>query len=118
MFAYRVGKIYSGWNNLKDIKETLLSITETYYESLEMSYTSKKVLKFTLDWKDAQKMAYSLGWNGSLSHPPKVFWLPNEFEFRYAFVFNQDEEDRDNNFVAFVVSPFELPWLERDDVIV
>jgi hypothetical protein len=88
----------------------------------EMLPTTKEVLKKFIDYEGFSKlsefikayhnaldMARKVGWEGDFrSYTPRIFWLPDDTEFSYAFVWKQD-----NNGTTYVVSPYRLIWLEE-----
>ncbi|WP_052757368.1 hypothetical protein [Sphingobium chungbukense] len=61
-------------------------------------------------WKHfelAKRLAAQEGWEGDFRQHPRVFFLPDENQFRYGFVWKQE-----NNGTTFVVSPQPLSWLD------
>lgn len=107
--VYNIPPIDIGWEHLKSVKETICDMVRlsSLYDS-EKDLDSKELLGFIKAWEAAKELAGVSGWEGDFREDPKVFWLPGDVEFRYAFAFKQD-----NNGTTFVVSPQELPALER-----
>jgi len=64
--------------------------------------------EFRSDFQQAQLLAQKKGWEGAYQEgsEPRVFWLPDEDSFSYAFVWKQR-----NNGDTFVISPRPLGWL-------
>lgn len=107
--VYSVGPIDHGWEHLKTVKETLAVIATTEDEFLENGdIDTGTVTEFLQNWESAKQAAQSNGWEGDFRHEPRVFWLPSEVNFVYAFVFKQD-----NNGTTFVVSPQALPTMQE-----
>ncbi len=104
--AYYINPIDFGWENLKPVHETVGVLAQE--ESYNNDINSKAIKSFIRNWKLAKEKAKNSGWEGDFREPPKVFWLPSETEFVYGFVFKQE-----NNGDTIVVSPYQLPWLEK-----
>lgn len=107
--VYEITPIDIGWEHLKSVQETLSDIVRfsSCYDD-EKDIDSSEVVDFTKAWEDAKQLASGAGWEGDFREEPKVFWLPWDVGFKYGFVFKQD-----NNGTTYVVSPKELPYLER-----
>ena len=113
MIVYVCTPIDHHWEFLKTVKETAAELgardAQFRFEagsrpfSLEISIDS-----FLADWEEAKGAASQNGWEGDFREEPRVFWLPDETGFEYAFAFKQD-----NNGTTFVVSPVRLPWVEK-----
>jgi hypothetical protein len=93
-----------GWPNLATIQETLGTIAE---QDKDDNVSTKDDLwkGFLSDWQKAKQLAWDHGWDGRCDRNA-VFWLPSRESFKYGFVIKTSE-----NGVAFVISPFPLPWL-------
>lgn len=110
--VYVLPPIDFGWEQLKTVRETLSSIDNASGESdscADGDIGSNSVMTFVQDWEDAKHAATDVGvgsWEGDFRDPPRVFWVPDEGSFTYAFVFKQE-----NNGNTYVVSPVDLPYL-------
>jgi hypothetical protein len=107
--VYEVPPIDNRWEFLKTIKETLGDIAKYSGEAGDSDDPHFEELSdFVRAWESAKDAAAELGWEGDFVEEPRVFWLPTEMEFEYAFVFKQE-----NNGTTYVVSPQELPTMQR-----
>lgn len=105
--VYEIIPIDFGWENLKTVKETVATIAGFNDVVKDIEGVNSSAVRGFLDrWDSAKSEASRKGWEGDFRHDPIVFWLPNEYDFEYGFVFKQE-----NNGTTFVVSPFPLPWL-------
>jgi hypothetical protein len=93
-----------GWPNLATIQETLGTIAEQDKDD-NVSIKDDLWKGFLNDWQKAKQLAWDHGWDGRCDRNA-VFWLPGGEGFKYGFVIKTSE-----NGIAFVVSPFSLPWL-------
>ena len=108
-FVYCIPPIDLGWIHLKTVKDTLMSIANTYDNFNNPDGINTFEAKRFLDsWEKAKAAAKNAGWEGNFRHEPYVLWLPSESEFDFAFVFKQD-----NNGTTFVVSRLALTWLDK-----
>ncbi|MGQ4879209.1 hypothetical protein ACOJCM_11655 [Billgrantia sp. LNSP4103-1] len=106
-FVYEIPPIDIGWEHLKSVRETLSDIVSygaAYDGGNEID--ASEINAFLRSWDHAKELAGTHSWEGDFREEPKVFWLPGDVEFRYGFVFKQD-----NNGTTYVVSPQELPAL-------
>lgn len=78
-----------------------------YSGDIDAESIQDTVDRFDADWERAQQMAKKIGWEGEIRGKARVFLLPGDDEFEYAFVWRQY-----NNGIAFVVSPFSLEYLK------
>ena len=92
---------------IDDLWEMLATPEETVKKILAGEGGIMDVVVFVNDYAYALDEARKRGWEGDFRHPARVFWLPGDTIFVYAFVWKQD-----NNGATFVVSPYELPWLK------
>lgn len=109
--VYSISPIDLGWENLRTVRETLSVIVqdnESYGLSDLGDINARGIMSFVDDWQTAKENARQAGWEGDFRHEPHVFWLPSEGAFEYGFVIKQD-----NNGTTFVISPQELPALEK-----
>ena len=111
--AYAIVPIDGYWDALKSVKETLVELADDTLFSGESDWPNAPgdthlscAESFLANWKHAKEEALALGWEGIFDTTPRVFWVPDENEFAYGFVFRQP-----NNGTTFVVSPVPLPWL-------
>ena len=106
--AYHLPPIDMRWEMLDTIEEVLVKFARMDAQGA-MSGEGSELAgeRFLADFDEAKELAKSIEWEGDFRHEPRIFWLPAEEVFRYAFVWKQD-----NNGSTFVVSPFELSWLD------
>lgn len=73
-------------------------------------YEPRMLPDFMRHFEMAKEMATEVGWEGDWKSyaKPRVFFLPGETNFEYAFAWKQD-----NNGTTFVISPQPLPWLDQ-----
>lgn len=99
------------WEYLPTVEDVAATLGRYQAESMinEHHPTCLSLEKFLQDVQQAMELARKHYWEGDFKpgYTPRVFWLPNEVEFAYAFVWKQE-----NNGTTYVVSPFELPWLD------
>lgn len=108
-FLYSLPPIDHGWQHLKTVKETLALIAKSDDEMHGAGdFDSDEITSFMRRWESAKEAAKDHGWEGDFRGQPRVFWIPSENEFDVGFVFKQD-----NNGTTFVVSPQELPSVEK-----
>lgn len=106
-FIYIVPPIDLRWNALATVSESLQTIarsddTQTNPDRL----SSESVKQFLNNWEEAKILAARAGWEGDFSEDPRVFWVPDELEFKYGFAIKQA-----NGGMTFIASPKPLPWL-------
>ncbi len=102
-----------GWEDLESFEEVAAKFArhDAALEVAEEELEERKLPKLWSSLKRAYELAREEGWEGDFrgySHP-KVFFVPgtnNTMEF--GFVWKQD-----NNGTTFVVSPYEMPWLDN-----
>jgi hypothetical protein len=64
-------------------------------------------------WKEVQRLAKGLGWEGDVREGPFVTVLPREpGDYWPGYVLVAWKQD--NNGTTFLASPIHLPWLETD----
>jgi hypothetical protein len=114
-YVYAYAPIDFGWRHLKTVGETIKFISvvsdpiNEEFESREDRQNEARV--FSDNWEYAKRIASKNFWEGDFREDPRVFWLPGECGFEYAFVWKQD-----NNGTTFIVSPIPLTWLEQDSL--
>jgi hypothetical protein len=109
--VYAIIPIDYGWDFLPTIAEVAGQLGKSEAENkMDGIGNSCSLAGFLQDFDTAREKAKHAGWEGDYrtGHEPRVFWLPMETEFRYAFVWKQE-----NNGTTFVVSPCALPWLDE-----
>jgi hypothetical protein len=108
-FFYYMNPIDFKWEMLSTPAEVLGKLTDLEYgQELFSGGISHEALAFIKHYHYALEEAKKRGWEGDIRGGNlRVFWLPDDTEFAYAFVWKQD-----NNGDTFVASPRELPWLE------
>lgn len=109
--AYGIVPIDFGWEHLPSLSDVAATMARTRvkYEPFGNS-DFDAVKKLLADYQHAKELADGIGWEGDIrgGDEVSVFFLPDENEFAYAFVWKQD-----NNGTTFVVSPRPLPWLRE-----
>jgi len=111
MFFYEGSSVDHGWNHLKTVEETLVNLASAYSHIEEANVDAIDVGTFIQSWEDAKtKLKLISVWDGDFIMNPHVFWTPNfaSAELRWGFIFSQS-----NNGTTFVVSPVEMPHLEK-----
>lgn len=105
-YIYPMSPIDFHWELLDTVEDTVEKLSK--YSNDESSPLSFETLHgFLNDWNLAKELATKNKWEGDFRDSPRVFWLPDELEFVYAFAWKQD-----NNGSTFIVSPKPLPHLE------
>lgn len=111
MWVYHVAPIDFGWEHLPtvaDVAGRLGAATAVASAMKPGSRESLEVSEFLHAWQIARDLASTAGWEGDFRDDPVVFWVPSDDGFRFGFVIKQD-----NNGSTFVVTPFQMPWLEN-----
>ena len=107
--TYVVPPIDMGWEFLRTVTQTARELgadDAAWASSGHKGSTWLPAGDFQRAWENAQAAARNAGWEGDFRNEPVVFWLPNDTEFHFGFVFKQD-----NNGTTFVVSPVLLQHL-------
>ncbi|MBZ6561982.1 hypothetical protein [Klebsiella michiganensis] len=107
-FFYQISPIDFNWNMLDTVEETVKKITCGYDEDSDDPHSFLGLSTFLDDWKKAKEIASKGYWEGDFRGSPRVFWIPAELEFLYAFAWKQD-----NNGSTFIISPHPLPHLDE-----
>ena len=109
--TYDISPIDVGWDNLKTVWETAALLGAKDAESRARRETtsdcSYDLPKFLTAWEFAKQKAGDHGWEGDFRIDPVVFWVPDDTQFSYGFVFKQD-----NNGTTYIVSPVDMPHLK------
>ncbi|MDF2784473.1 MAG: uncharacterized protein K0S95_1008 [Pantoea eucrina] len=109
-FTYAIAPIDWNWDFMDTVEQTVAKMAEK--SALDFPHGDEhrlsEVKQFINDWEQARNLAYAGMWEGDYREPPKVFWIPDDHSFTYAFVWKQD-----NNGTTFIVSPVPLPHLEK-----
>ena len=110
--AYSITPIDFGWEYLPTVEDVAGQIARSA-ASCASGYPASRgeeVVKFLKDFEEAKELAKKAGWEGDYrsGNEPRIFWLPEENSFEYAFVWKHD-----NNGDTFVISPRPLPWLSE-----
>ena len=95
-YVYAIKAIDSRWTSLP-----------TYEEYLLTSDGRSAIKKLASQVSEARREAAKIGWEGTDESDMHVFFLPSENEFVFGFAWKQVEDG-----TTFVVSPYELPWLD------
>lgn len=103
--AYEISPIDAFWGFLPTIEMVRAQLKEVNHD-LSAEYTSETLKRFNKDWRTAQRLAKSVGWEGDIRGNPHVFWLPGDSEFEYGFAWKQG-----NNGTTYVVSPRKMDHL-------
>lgn len=109
--CYKLGSISNYQSNLQTVFSTAQKYLDTILDLAASISSEQNILYLSLflnDWDMAKKLAIPAGWDGEYLYPPQVFWIPsNDLTFKYGFVFQDIKGD------SFVISPFDLHWLEE-----
>ena len=115
---YTLNPIDFGWEHLSTVEETLKVFqkgeADAAREAEECGFTLEpgelpySSTDFIQEWASAKAIALKICGEEELRHDPAVFWVPGEMQFSYAFVFKME-----SNGTTFVISPVELPWLDK-----
>ena len=118
MYAYELSPIDNGWEHLKTVEETMqlmldqISGPNAGRDCLSgAAYLLTEAREFVNSWRQAQKLAKQVGWEGDFTQEPHVFWLPEPGSptLIHGFIIKQA-----NNGTTFVISPVPLMYLETD----
>lgn len=102
--VYHIFPIDFGWDFLPDLSHVVAqAAAQDANGCIRYGDTAYKITK---DFKAAMAAMEGQGWEGDFREGPKVFFLPNDTEFQWGFVWKQD-----NNGETFIVSPQPMPWL-------
>lgn len=108
--AYHLSPIDWNWQYLPTVEEiaTRFAADDAALDLNEApEYEPRMLPDFLKHFAMAKEMASEVGWEGDWRAKPRVFFLPGETNFDYAFVWKQD-----NNGSTFVISPHPLSWLD------
>jgi hypothetical protein len=107
-YFYEMSPIDQLWEMLSTPEETAKKLIDSSDNGPEGGISCRAVL-FIKDYNNALDEFKKKGWEGDFrGESTRVFWLPEDIDFVYAFVWKQD-----NNGSTFVVSPRELIWLKE-----
>ena len=110
--AYAIIPIDFGWEHLPSLSEVAAQMgkSQAAMAAYGLPEDANPIKQLLHDFSVARDLAMEAGWEGDMrgANEASVFFLPAETDFKYAFVWKQD-----NNGTTFVVSPFELPWLRE-----
>lgn len=105
--VYMLPPIDFGWEHLPTVEKIAGEIAGNeararVHEDFDEVYTADAFLR---DFEHAKSLARDVGWEGDYrgDKGPRIFWLPGDGAFDFAFVWKQD-----NNGTTFVVSPAPL----------
>jgi hypothetical protein len=106
MYAYSLPPIdaWPGWLTVNEFKQNLV---------LAYGGATDSIPRFERFLNDALELGKDVGWEGDFRDEPMVAGLPPAYgnpDGSFMVGWKQD-----NNGETFIVSPFPLPWLERDD---
>lgn len=104
--TYHIFPIDFGWDFLPDLKDVIAQAAAQDAYCVEHGRYGDSAYKIMKDFKFARAAMEGQGWEGDFRDGPKVFFLPNDTEFQWGFVWKQD-----NNGETFIVSPQPMPWL-------
>jgi hypothetical protein len=104
--CYHIFPIDFGWEFLPDLKQVIAQAAMQDACWIEQGISENIAQQIMEDFKFAMAAMRKRGWEGDFRDGPKVFFLPNDTDFVWGFVWKQD-----NNGETFVVSPRPLPWL-------
>lgn len=112
LYGYHFSTIEHNWEDLKPLNEFLQTFAD---DDGDVSTRDKESLKEIIAKSDtALALAREMGWDGSYTGCPYLFWLPskNSQSFEYGFVFKQTSDN-----TTFVISPIELSYLADDSEV-
>lgn len=112
LYGYHFSTIENNWEDLTPLNEFLQTFAD---DDGDVSQRDKESLKEIIAKSDtALALAKEMGWDGSYTGCPYLFWLPskNTQSFEYGFVFKQT-----SNNSTFVISPIELAYLAQDEQV-
>lgn len=110
LHAYRIAPMDFGWERLVPVDEYVASLVKEDKEVRIETPTEfgMNVLIFYGFLHRALDAGRKVGWEGDFRGEPYVGFLPDPHEPRTYLVWKQE-----NNGDTFVVSPVELPYLEK-----
>lgn len=112
LYGYHFSTIENNWEELTPLNEFLQTFAD---DDGDVSTRDKESLKEIIAKSDtALALAREMGWDGSYTGCPYLFWLPskNSQSFEYGFVFKQTSDN-----TTFVISPIELSYLAQDSEV-
>ena len=112
LYGYHFSTIENNWEDLTPLNEFLQTFAD---DDGDVSQRDKESLKEIIAKSDtALALAQEMGWDGSYTGCPYLFWLPskNTQSFEYGFVFKQTSDNS-----TFVISPIELAYLAQDEQV-
>ncbi|MFV5583720.1 hypothetical protein VXQ32_04320 [Acinetobacter oleivorans] len=112
LYGYHFSTIERNWEELTPLNEFLQTFAD---DDGDVSTRDKESLKEIIAKSDtALALARQMGWDGSYTGCPYLFWLPNKSSqsFEYGFVFKQTSDN-----TTFVISPIELSYLAQDSEV-
>lgn len=110
LYAYRINPIDFGWEYLTEVsvhRERLAKEFAHGQTPNDRQYLLKKLRDFEAFIDTAMNSGEAVGWEGDFRVEPHLGFLPVEGSVTAYCVWKQD-----NNGDSFVVSPFEMPWLD------
>lgn len=111
LYAYEINPIDFGWQYLTLVSSHRERLAKEYASeqvSTERQYLLKKLRDFEEFIDEAMNAGETVGWEGDFRVEPHVGFLPIDGNVTPYCVWKQD-----NNGDTFVVSPFEMPWLDQ-----
>jgi hypothetical protein len=114
-YAYDLCPIDWGWDYLPTVEQMAARYAENdAVKAIQgIEYLDGPFVEpFLEEFKQAQEAARAAGWEGDYRNDsrPRVLFLPGanmNCAFQHAFAWKQD-----NNGTTFVISPYQLTWLE------
>ncbi|QHJ84321.1 MAG: hypothetical protein [Bacteriophage sp.] len=106
-YFYQMSPIDFNWEYLDTVEATVEKLSKCTGDEVA-PFSFEELTGFLQDWEEAKARASKEHWEGDFRQPPRVFWIPAEQEFLYAFAWKQD-----NNGTTFIVSPYPLPHLDE-----
>ena len=102
--TYHIFPIDFGWDFLPDLSHVISqAAARDANDPTKYGDTAYEILR---GFRYAMAAMEVKGWEGDFRDGPKVFFLPNDTEFQWGFVWKQD-----NNGETFIASPQPMPWL-------
>jgi hypothetical protein len=111
LYAYEIVPIDFGFEHLRHVDEHRKALASRWAEATESDEredAANACVAFDAFHKSALEAASGVGWEGDFRNGPYVGFIPDEGEMATYFVWKQD-----NNGTTYVVTPIEMPWLDR-----
>ncbi|MCH7387683.1 hypothetical protein MMO39_10280 [Acinetobacter modestus] len=114
LYGYNFFVIDHHWGYLTPLNEFFKKILDTDFSQSDCT-ANEELMAATRRWYYAKELAEKIGWEYDFTRGPYVFFLPDPqgMCIEYGFMFKQY-----NNGRTFIISPFELDYMDRyEDVV-